>query len=78
MVVKWKAIAMRAVDHAPQNLQFPTWLRILEWMHWIDNPGAASRWMSWFQLLASFHVWTGEWGLESTSCHNTWRLHNKL
>lgn len=38
----------------------------------------APRWLSWYELLVSFQIHSGEWGPESTSCHNTWRMHPRL
>ena len=78
MVMDWKAVADRASQDAPENLRFPRWLTILDWMREIESPGTAPRWLSWFELLVSYQLFAGEWGPESTSCHNTWRMHPGL
>ena len=44
----------------------------------LEQPLAPPRWLSWFELLVSFQLHAGEWGPESTSSHNTWRMHPKL
>ena len=78
VTIRWEQIAMIASQQAPEQLRFPKWLKILEWMQWISNPGSPPRWLSWFELLTSFQLFTNEWGVESTSSHNTWQMHRKL
>ena len=78
MIMDWKAIAAKAAEEAPENLRFPGWLKILEWMREQDNSSTTPRWLSWFELLVSFQLHADEWGPESTSCHNTWRMHPRL
>ena len=77
-VLNWGLIATAASNQAPDQLRFPKWLKILEWMQWISNPGTPPRWISWFELMTSFQLYSGEWGVESTSRHNTWQMHRKL
>jgi len=78
MILEWRAIAEKAVDAAPANLRFPKWLTILDWMREIDDQTAAPRWLSWYELLVSYQLYAGEWGPESTSSHNTWRMNPRL
>ena len=78
MILDWKAVADTARVEAPENLRFQKWLTILQWMGDLQCPNAAPRWMSWFELLVSYQLHSGEWGPESTSSHNTWRMHPQL
>ena len=78
MILEWRAVADTAGVEAPDNLRFPKWLKILQWMGELECPTAAPRWMSWFELLVSFQLHSGEWGPESASSHNTWRMHPRL
>ena len=78
MILVLKEVADTASAEAPENLRFPKWLTILQWMGDLDCPTAAPRWMSWFELLVSYQLHSGEWGPESTSSHNTWRMHPRL
>ena len=78
LIIRWDQIAQQAIQVAPEHLRFPKWMKILEWMNWMSNPGAPPRWLSWFELLASFQIFSGEWGVESTSRHNTWQMHKKM
>lgn len=68
--VNWKQVAIRA--------KFPGWSKVLEWMQWAPPSGATPKCFSWFELLALFHLWSLERGVESTAAHGTWRLHPKL
>ena len=78
MILEWKSIADKARLDAPDNLRFQKWLKILDWMRELENSAAPPRWLSWYELLVSFQLYAGEWGPESTSCHNTWRMHPRL
>ena len=78
MILDWHAVADKAGEEAPANLRFQRWLKILEWLRALEDPSAPPRWLSWYELLVSFQLYTGEWGPESTSCHNTWRMHPRL
>jgi len=78
MILDWRSIAEKARAEAPDNLRFQRWLKILDWMADLENPSAAPRWLSWYELLVSFQLHAGEWGPESTSSHNTWRMHPRL
>ena len=34
--------------------------------------------VSWYELLFSFQIFAHEWGVQSTSCHNTWQMYSQM
>ena len=76
--VHWQDIARAAVDRLPAKLRFPGVHRVLDWCQWVHSDNAPFRWVSWYELLFSFQMFTSEWGIESTSSHNTWRLYSQM
>ena len=47
-------------------------------MQQIHDNDAPAKWFSWYELLFAFQLMTGEWGIQSTSSHNTWKLYDKI
>jgi len=76
--VNWSQIARVAIDRLPIKLRFVGVHRVLEWCQWVHDENAPLRWVSWYELLFSFQILTGEWGIQSTSAHNTWQLFSRL
>ena len=76
--VNWYQIAKAAEDHAPVKLRFPGFHKVLAWLQAIHKPEAPLKWISWYELLFLFQLQTGEWGIQSTSSHNTWQIYTKL
>ena len=77
-VIPWNQIALLAADQAPEKLRFPGFHKLVTWFQQIHDPGAAPKWYSWYELLFAFQIMTGEWGIQSTSKNNTWKLYDKL
>ena len=76
-LISWHQIALVAADRAPANLRFPGFSKLLTWLQQIHDPKATPKWYSWYELLFAFQIMTGEWGIQSTSKHNTWQLFGK-
>ena len=60
------------------KLRFPGFQKLLAWLQAIHSPTAPLKWISWYELLFLFQLQTGEWGIQSTSSHNTWQLYTKV
>ena len=76
--VNWQHIAKAAEDHAPAKLRFSGFHKLLVWLQSIHVPTAPLKWISWYEMLFLFQLQTGEWGIQSTSSHNTWQMYPKL
>jgi hypothetical protein len=77
-VIDWHAVALAVVDRAPRKLQFDGIQKVLACCKWVHDPQAAVRWISWYEMLFTFQLHAQEWGIESTSSHNTWRIYSQM
>lgn len=71
-------VARAAEDHAPPKLRFQGFHKLLQWCRNLHDPNAPLKWISWYELLFLFQLQTGEWGIQSTSSHNTWQIYSKI
>ena len=76
--VNWMLVARAAEDHAPPKLRFQGFHKLLQWCRNLHDPNAPLKWISWYELLFLFQLQTGEWGIQSTSSHNTWQIYSKI
>ena len=76
--VNWSQVAIAAADRAPPKLRFDGFHKAVSWLQAVHDGAAPMRWISWYELLIAFRLQTGEWGIQSTSSHNTWQIHNKI
>ena len=62
--------------NTPSRLQFPGWHKVLSWMQAVAPPSQqyVTEWVSWYEILWSFQLFSGCRGVISTSSHNTWAL----
>jgi len=77
-VIPWHQIALAAADRAPAKLRFEGFHTLVSWLQQIHDPSSAPKWYSWYELLFAFQIITGEWGIQSTSSHNTWKMYDKI
>ena len=77
-IMSWKDIARIAPDKLPHRLTFVGMHKVYQWCQWIHEENRSPSWVSWFEMLFSFQIYTGEWGIQSTSAHNTWQLHDQM
>ena len=76
--VNWHQVALAATDRANVKLRFDGFHTLVSWLQQVHDPQAPAKWVSWYELLIAFQLSTGEWGIQSTSSHNTWQLHKKV
>ena len=62
----------------PLKLRFHGMHKLLEWLQWVHDGRSPSKWVSWYELLFSFQMHAGEWGIESTSSHNPWKIYSQI
>lgn len=77
-VVDWHAVSHAVADRAPAKLKFDGLNKVMAWCAWVHDPQAPVRWISWYEMLFTFQIHSQEWGIESTSSHNTWRIYSKM
>eukprot|EP00438_Fugacium_kawagutii_P031818 Skav203289 [mRNA] locus=scaffold324:424296:429005:+ [translate_table: standard] len=72
-------VAKVAHGHAPKNLHFAGWMRVLTWLEQIaSDPMATSEWVTWYELLWSLQLNLGGRGIVSTGTNNTWKWADSL
>jgi hypothetical protein len=76
--INWMQVALAAADRAPPKLRFEGFHKVLSWLQKVHDANAPLEWISWYELLIAFQLQTGEWGIQSTSSHNTWQMHPKI
>ena len=76
--INWMQVALAAADRAPPKLRFEGFHKVVSWLQKVHDANAPLKWISWYELLIAFQLQTGEWGIQSTSSHNTWQMHPKI
>eukprot|EP00435_Cladocopium_sp_Y103_P048140 s519_g14.t1 len=71
-LVHWGAV-LRACNDLPPNLKFAGIDKVFSWMTWFEDPQQPVVALSWYETLWAYQMHSQTWGVQSTSCHNTWK-----
>lgn len=65
-------VATRAAEAAPKNLHFDGFATVLTWMQSLTHPKAKVSFVSWYELMISFQLFTGGKEVTSAGTHCNW------
>eukprot|EP00438_Fugacium_kawagutii_P016921 Skav236278 [mRNA] locus=scaffold2289:169896:172349:+ [translate_table: standard] len=71
-IINFQHVSNHAATRAPQNLSFPGFAEVLQWMQQVHDDDAPVVMISWYELLADFQIRTGRWGVKSVPTHAKW------
>ncbi len=75
-VLDFNRIAEVAHTSAPNNLRFSGWMVCIQWLRGLSNTDTTApiSFVSWYEMLWLFQLFTGKRGIRSISRHNNWAL----
>eukprot|EP00438_Fugacium_kawagutii_P010614 Skav227438 [mRNA] locus=scaffold203:353322:355775:- [translate_table: standard] len=76
-VIDLARVASHAAEAAPAGLRFADFSHVLSWLEYACSNDEPVAFVSWYELLFSFQIFTGHWGVTSVSGHNVWELASK-
>eukprot|EP00438_Fugacium_kawagutii_P001377 Skav209295 [mRNA] locus=scaffold994:15616:25217:+ [translate_table: standard] len=65
---------IRNVELLPRGLLFPGFHKIVEWLTRLTDDTAPARWVTWYELMWSFQIFTGSPGVERYGTNSTWKM----
>eukprot|EP00435_Cladocopium_sp_Y103_P065405 s797_g27.t1 len=76
-MVHWSEV-LKVCCNLPPNLTFSGVDKVFRWMAWFEDRTQPIVSLSWYETLWSYQLFSQTWGVQSTSCHNTWKERSKL
>lgn len=76
-VINFEQAARTAAMVAPGNVRFEGIDRVFKWMQELHDEAQPATFVSWYELLFAFQIYTGEWGVTSVSTHGNWSFYQR-